>query len=99
MQESLANVAKHAPGAKVHAALRITSVIATLTVTNDLPRRAVHQELRGGSGIPGMRHRAEALGGQLTAEPAKHGWCVRAEIPFAPHDPDYGNCWLFGGQE
>ncbi|WP_245672556.1 sensor histidine kinase [Aldersonia kunmingensis] len=99
MQESLANVAKHAPGAKVHAALRITSVIATMTVTNDLPRRATHKELRGGSGIRGMQHRAEALGGQLTAEPTKHGWCVTAEIPFAPHDPDYANCWLFGGQE
>jgi signal transduction histidine kinase len=36
----------------------------------------------GGLGIPGMRERATAVGGRLTAEPSGDGFLVRAELPL-----------------
>jgi signal transduction histidine kinase len=35
----------------------------------------------GGYGILGMRERAEALGGTLTAGPTANGWRVELRIP------------------
>lgn len=35
----------------------------------------------GGYGIAGMRERAEALGGTLTAGPTEDGWRVELHIP------------------
>ena len=41
-----------------------------------------------GNGLRGMRERAAALGGQLTAEPAlPHGWQVRARLPAVTEAP------------
>jgi signal transduction histidine kinase len=37
-----------------------------------------------GHGIAGMRERVAALGGALTAGPAKGGFTVRATIPVSP---------------
>ena len=41
--------------------------------------------LVAGRGIPGMRARAQALGGELDAGPAQHGgFAVHARIPTRP---------------
>ena len=80
-QESLANVAKHAPGTPATVCLDVTSEAATLVVTNALPlgpppRRDV------GMGLRGMRKRTELLGGSISAGAADDGWTVRARFPL-----------------
>jgi signal transduction histidine kinase len=41
---------------------------------------------REGSGIRGMRDRAQAVGGTLVAQPGdRRGWVVRAELPLPGH--------------
>jgi signal transduction histidine kinase len=78
-QESLANVAKHAPGAEAHVRVDITNEWATVCVTNTASHPVAPSET--GSGIRGMRQRAELLGGSLRAGPASPGWLVHAEVP------------------
>ncbi|GGL05505.1 two-component sensor histidine kinase [Sphaerisporangium melleum] len=85
VQESLTNVAKHAPGAR-----------ATVTLEYGPERLAVRVEDTGagvpgtlsgeggGNGIPGMRERAAALGGTLTAGPHASGFRVEALLPIPP---------------
>jgi signal transduction histidine kinase len=78
-QESLANVAKHAPGAKADVRVGITERWATVCVTNTAPHPVAPCD--AGSGIRGMRQRAELLGGSFRAGPAPLGWLVHAEVP------------------
>jgi signal transduction histidine kinase len=78
-QESLANVAKHAPGAKADVRVGITDRWATVCVTNTATHPVAPSD--AGSGIRGMRQRAELLGGSLRAGPAHPGWLVHAEVP------------------
>ncbi|MEE6140578.1 histidine kinase [Mycobacterium sp. 050128] len=79
VQESLANVAKHAPGAETNLRVDITNEWATVCVTNTAshPISVSHS----GSGLHGMRQRAELIGGSLRAGPAPPGWLVQATIP------------------
>lgn len=92
MQESLANVAKHAPGTAADASLRIDTGSIALSVRNDTPRgTATAADRNGGSGLNGMRQRIELLGGRLRAGPDTAGWSVHAEIPV---DADARNCFL-----
>ncbi len=85
VQESLTNVTKHAPGAgatvtllyrQAELVVRVEDTGATLPVTLG--------DERGGNGIPGMRERAAALGGSLTAAPHGHGFRVEARLPVPP---------------
>ncbi|WP_063629996.1 sensor histidine kinase [Nocardia sp. BMG51109] len=78
-QESLSNVAKHAPAAEVVLRIEVTDAEVTATVTNTLPGWTVLRSR--GMGISGMRQRARLLGGTLTAGPHEGGWQVRARIP------------------
>jgi signal transduction histidine kinase len=78
-QESLANVAKHAPAADADVRVRITDQLASVTVTNAASRPVVAS--MNGSGISGMRQRAELLGGSLRAGPEPAGWLVEAQVP------------------
>jgi signal transduction histidine kinase len=80
-QESLTNVAKHAPHSDADVELRVDGQAVSLTVRNDLPARLARRQPPG-SGITGMRARAEALGGELRAGPG-NGWTVAARIPLA----------------
>ena len=41
----------------------------------------------GGSGIAGMRERAELVSGNLSAGPVASGWAVECRLPAAPTDP------------
>lgn len=82
-QESLANIAKHAPGASGAVELVVGARHVTLTVRNTLPAGAGTAGSAGrGMGIAGMRHRAELLGGALTAGAEAGHWVVRAAVPL-----------------
>ncbi|MFE5582717.1 sensor histidine kinase [Kitasatospora sp. NPDC056531] len=84
--ESLTNVRRHAPAAQaVEVRARRSGGRLELTVTNDgrapgpagLPRRG------GGSGLPGLAARVEALGGSLEAGPhEREAWRVTAVLPL-----------------
>ena len=81
-QESLANVAKHAPDAKSAVALSISMASARLAVTNQLPAAVAATVSSEGRGVRGMRQRIELLGGAIDVGPTHDGWWVRAEIPL-----------------
>jgi len=90
LQEALTNAARHGNG---HATVRVKRVDngAHLVVTN-----AIHPSRRTaspGSGMIGMKERAEAAGGTLAARRDGNSWIVEARIPGAatpseePRDP------------
>jgi signal transduction histidine kinase len=83
-QESLANVAKHAPGADANVHVGITNEWATVCVTNTTSQPVSLSDT--GSGLQGMRQRAELLGGTLHAGPAPPGWLVQAKMPTHSED-------------
>jgi len=95
-EEALANVAKHAPGARVTltveaggdgVALRAVSTppAAGAAGAGVPPREAGDGTAGGhGRGVQGMRERVELLGGRLEAGPAGAGWEVAARIPRRP---------------
>ena len=79
VQESLSNVAKHARPA--HSAVRLgqDGEAFVIEITDDGASAAGAEE---GSGLRGMRERAEQHGGNLEAGPAPGGgWRVRATFP------------------
>jgi signal transduction histidine kinase len=84
VQESLTNVAKHAPGSETTVALTLGEQIV-VRVENRLAAVPVAAGAvagsGGGYGITGMRERAEALGGTLAAGPTDSGWRVELRIP------------------
>jgi signal transduction histidine kinase len=81
VQESLTNSRRHAPGAPAEVTIAFDREHLRLTIAND----AVGDG-RGpaGTGIVGMRERAAALGGTLTAGPRGGQFCVMAELPYRP---------------
>ncbi|MCU1641107.1 MAG: Histidine kinase [Nocardia sp.] len=81
-QESLANIAKHAPGASAQLRIALCSKDIELTVTNSLPTGVTARPGRG-MGISGMRQRIALLGGTLTADRAGEVWQVQAHIPLS----------------
>ena len=87
-QESLANVAKHAPEAQSTVGLTITRSSAALAINNRLPV-AVAVRTSEGRGTRGMRQRVEQLGGHIDIGPFGDEWSVRADIPLS----DAGNVW------
>ena len=80
-QESLANIAKHAPDAPADMKLTVLQDFAMLTVANRLPVPVAAHPMDG-RGMRGMRQRVELLDGTITAGPAGDGWIVRATIPL-----------------
>lgn len=87
VQESLANATRHAPGSPVHVVLRVTDGDVTVETANG-PAAPVQQASAdfgpsGGNGIRGMRERAAAVGGTLSAGPAADGgFIVRGMLPL-----------------
>lgn len=81
-QESLANIAKHAPDSQPVVTLRITRSAAELSVTNRLPVRVGAVGSPAGRGLPGMRQRVELLGGSIDIGPTQGNWQVNASIPL-----------------
>lgn len=80
-QESLANIAKHAPDAESEMTLRVSNGAAMLTVTNRLPVPVTAQRVDG-RGMRGMRQRVDLLDGTITAGPNDDVWVVHVTIPL-----------------
>lgn len=81
-QESLSNASRHAPGAPVRVHIACGTSL-DLTVTNGPGATAAKPVGNGGHGVEGMRARAVAVGGHLTAGPRDDGgFEVRANLPL-----------------
>jgi signal transduction histidine kinase len=81
-QEALTNVTKHASGAPARVEIDHGADELTVTVTDDGSPNPVRSAASGGLGLPGMRERAELLGGTLTAGPRPGGgFIVTARLP------------------
>ncbi|TCJ22855.1 sensor histidine kinase [Nocardioides jejuensis] len=82
VQESLANVAKHAPASSARVVVDVRRTRQRVRVWNSLtgPVGAPRPDC---AGIRGMQERALQLGGALTAGPADHGWLVELQTPSA----------------
>ncbi|WLW53839.1 sensor histidine kinase [Streptomyces sp. YU58] len=84
IQESLTNVTRHARATSVTVRTERGPHRLTVTVTDD-GRGPVATGGLPGTGITGMRERARALGGELTAGPGPEGgFTVRACLPCPP---------------
>jgi signal transduction histidine kinase len=91
-QESLANIAKHAPDSKSEVVLTVSDVTAKLVVSNRLAA-AVSARSSEGRGLHGMRQRVELLGGAIDVGPTADGWSVCAEIPLQEGDLGWHPPW------
>jgi len=81
-QEALTNVTKHASGARTRVEINHGTADLTVTVTVSGSPNPVRPAASGGLGIPGMRERAELLGGTLVARPEPGGgFIVTAQLP------------------
>lgn len=89
LQEALANASRHAPGALVEVTLVERSGEADLDVRSAKGARPpADPGTGGGNGVPGMRARAEAVGGHLHAGAMPGGgFVVHAVVPL-PGRPD-----------
>jgi signal transduction histidine kinase len=80
VQEALTNVMRHAAASRAHVSLHVEADMLHVEVTND---GNVAAPTQGGHGLRGMRERAAALGGDVTAGPAERGgWQVHARLPL-----------------
>jgi signal transduction histidine kinase len=92
VQESLTNVVRHASGAAATVAVRQDGGDLLVEISNDAASGGVASagnEFRdgAGAGLAGMRERAAALGGTLTAGPTAAGFAVRARLPLGGGEP------------
>jgi signal transduction histidine kinase len=92
-QESLANIAKHAPDSKSEVALDISTKTARLSVNNRLLAVVAVAQSPEGRGLRGMRQRVELLGGAIEVGPTHDGWSVCAEIPLQEGDTSWRPPW------
>jgi signal transduction histidine kinase len=85
VQEALTNVRRHAgPGATAVITIEYQTEALVIQVDDHGGGRDA-VKTPAGNGITGMRERAAALGGSLTAEPGPEGgWRVRATLPLQP---------------
>jgi signal transduction histidine kinase len=83
VQESLTNVVRHSRAETVTVHLGYEPTALTVQIDDDGNGPGTHADGDGGSGIPGMRERATAIGGDLHAGvgPAG-GFRVRATLPI-----------------
>ncbi len=98
VQESLTNVAKHAPGAAVTVDIRRSAEETAVTVRNDRPPAGpLPGAASGQRGLTGLRERVRLVGGSLRTGPHEGGFEVTARLPHAaaPGAEDEGD----GGSE
>jgi signal transduction histidine kinase len=85
VQEALTNVMRHAPHSHAHVRLRVDGHALEIDVEDDGPAAVNGTSSAGGHGLTGMRERAAALGGEVTAGPTPDGgWRVHTRLPLAP---------------
>jgi signal transduction histidine kinase len=82
LQESLTNARRHSPGADTHVRLVYGPDRLLLTVESSATRTGDGDGQVSGVGIVGMRERAAALGGTLTAAHSNGSFRVEAELPY-----------------
>jgi signal transduction histidine kinase len=83
VQESLTNVAKHAPDERAVVRLRVDGDGLAVDVLDEGSGAGATTPVGGGNGIVGMRERAAAVGGRLEAGPRPgRGFAVRAWLPL-----------------
>jgi signal transduction histidine kinase len=84
LQEALTNAVRHAGPCRVTADVRVTGGDLVIEVLDDGRGAAASPAAEGsGNGIVGMRERAAAVGGSLSAGPrAGGGFAVRARLPL-----------------
>jgi len=92
-QESLANIAKHAPESKSSVMLDISPISVRLAVNNLLPAAVAAAQSPEGRGLRGMRQRVDLLGGAIDVGPTRDGWSVCAEIPLQEGDTAWRPWW------
>jgi signal transduction histidine kinase len=80
-QESLTNIAKHAPASCSTLSLVISAQEATLMVVNDVAETHRPTPSRG-RGLSGMEQRIDMFGGTVIAGPRGNGWSVWARLPL-----------------
>jgi signal transduction histidine kinase len=86
-QESLANIAKHAPTATARVRFSVSPRRARLTVRNTLPAGAGGSVAdHGGSGLDGIRARAAQLEASVVAGPEEADWVVDVRLPLHQRD-------------
>lgn len=88
-QEALTNAAKHSGASRVQIRVRASPGCAELQIEDDgrgLGERDGTRAARGGWGLPAMRERAEALGGQLSVQSTERGTCISVTIPLFDAD-------------
>ena len=90
LQEALLNVRKHAEATTVHVTLSYLGDVVALDVRDDgrgftVGTVADHDNLTGGQGCAALRHRTEALGGELSIERIDPvGSAVSLQLPAMP---------------
>jgi signal transduction histidine kinase len=83
IQESLTNVLRHSGAGEATVGIRYEADSVVITVSNAVTEYSPGED---GSGIPGMRERVLALGGEFTAGPSPpDGFEVRARLPTGDH--------------
>ncbi|WP_068920630.1 sensor histidine kinase [Planobispora rosea] len=83
VQEAFTNVLRHAGAASITLTTEYRPGVIVLSVEDDGEHRS--GEIGNGMGLIGMRERAVAVGGSLTAGPRPEGgFAVRAELPAGP---------------
>ena len=87
-QEALQNVAKHADATSAQVRLMTRGDMIILEVEDDgkgfTPAELIGRKGPGGYGLPGMRERAELLGGMLELQSSPgHGTVLRLRFPAA----------------
>lgn len=84
VQEALTNAERHAPGSTVTAAVTADAAAGHLEIlVRSTAGTAQTAGIDGtGTGLRGMRERAELLGGTLSAQPSGNGFTVRARLPL-----------------
>ncbi len=86
-QEALTNARRHAPGAAVDVELHYTDDALRLRIRDNGPGPPSAAPA-GGHGLPGMRERAAAVGGQLrTGTAVGGGFLVEATLPAKAEAP------------
>ncbi|MEU5875781.1 histidine kinase [Glycomyces sp. NPDC047369] len=86
-QQALTNARQHAPGAQVRLRLAYGEDAVELLAANGKGRSPVVEAGHGGSGLVGMRERADLVGAEFAAGPhADGGWTVRLRLPVREAD-------------
>ncbi len=78
--EALTNARRHAPQARTHVRISVTTETLIVDVTSVGAVEPARDD-RPRYGLVGMRERAETVGGTVTAGPGPDGWLVHAELP------------------